>query len=157
MTAVTTVARVRRLGSSRVVVVRVKSVVPLLALTLTSFVNTVRSVVFCIGQVAARSAILSTRWTRLQRLVAQARPTSAAKTFGIGGRLSLLFEQLAGRTPVTACSLKIGRCLRRLLLLLLHFLALAKRASRRRLSCIFRRITDGVCFALPFARLAARS
>ena len=156
MTAVTTVARVRRLGSSRVVVVRVKSVEPLLALMLTSFVSTVRNVVSCIGQVAARSAILSTRWTRLRRLVAPTRTTSAAKTFGIGGRLSLPAVPLASRTPVIACSLKTGRCLRRLLLLL-HVLALAKRFSGRRLSCIFRRISDGVCFALPFAQLAARS
>ena len=46
MTPVTTVARVRRLGSSRVVVVRVKSVEPLLALRLTSFAGTVHNVVF---------------------------------------------------------------------------------------------------------------
>jgi hypothetical protein len=46
MTPVTTVARVRRFGSSRVVVVRVKSVEPLLALRLTSFAGTVRNVVF---------------------------------------------------------------------------------------------------------------
>ena len=45
MTPVTTVARVRRLGSSRVVDVRVKSVVHLLALKLTNFAGTVRTVV----------------------------------------------------------------------------------------------------------------
>ena len=45
MTPVATIARDRRLGSSLVVDVRVKSVVHLLALKLTIFAGTVRSVV----------------------------------------------------------------------------------------------------------------
>jgi hypothetical protein len=70
--------------------------------------------------------------------------------------LSLPVVPLASRTPVTACRLRTGRCLRRLLLLL-RVLALAKRFSRSHSSCIFRWVRRGVCVALPFAQSAARS
>ena len=94
------------------------------------------------GQVAAKSTIRSKRLTRLRQLAAPGRTTSEAKTFAIGGRLSLPVPALTGRTPVTACRLTSGRYLQRLLVRL-HVLAVPQPCGQSRQSSRWVAVTFG--------------
>ena len=118
LTTATTAARVRRLGSSPVVVVRVRSVVSHLDLPAATHANTELNVASFMAPMDARKTTPSTRLIRLRPLDVPARTTSEAKTFEVGGRLPVVV--LAARTPATACSLPSGRRLQLLLVTVLE-------------------------------------